>query len=67
MKSVERYDVSIEKCADYRPKEIVRTEDAFRAIANIREENISALNIKMILDARRIVKSIEENDFQRLF
>ena len=67
MKGVERYDASIERCADYRAKEIIRAEDVYRAIANIKKENINAINIKMILEAQRIVKCIEENDFQRLY
>lgn len=67
MKSVERYDASIEKCADYRPREIVRTEEAYRTIANIKTENINTMNIKMVLEAQKLVNCIEENDFQRLY
>ena len=66
MKGVDRYDSSIEKCADYRPKHIIRPEDVFEPIANIHPENISVHNIKMVLDAKKIVKEAKANDYQRL-
>lgn len=66
MKGVNRYDSSIEKCADYRPKHIIRPETVFEPIANIHPENISVHNIKMVLDAKKIVKEAKANDYQRL-
>ena len=67
MRGVDRYDSSIEKCADYRPKHIVLAKDVFEPIANIHYNNISAKNIKMIMDAKTIVTEAIENDFQRLY
>lgn len=67
MKGVARYDSSIEKCADYRPKDITRPEDAFAPIAAIREESITPQNVKMVLAARELVKECQQSDFQRLY
>lgn len=67
MKGVDRYDSSIERTADYRPKHIIRPEDVFEPIANVKSKNISAKNIKMIIEAQKLVKEANENDFQRLY
>ena len=67
MKGVDRYDSSIEKCADYRPKHIARPETVFEPIANIHPKNINAHNIKMVLAAKVIVNEAETTDFQRLY
>ena len=67
MKGVDRYDSTIEKCADYRPKHIVHPEEVFAPIANIQPANITAQNIGMVMDAKRIVETSKENDFQRLY
>lgn len=67
MSGVVRYDSSIEKQSDYRPKDIYRPEDVFRQIANISEKSITGLNIKMVDEAKKIVKKREESDFQRLY
>lgn len=67
MKGVARYDSNIEKHADYRPKSIVRPEDAFKAIAQIPDSNITSENVKMILEARKLVAEREACDFQRLY
>ena len=67
MKGVARYDSNIEKHADYRPKSIVRPEDAFRAIAQIPDSHITPENAKMILEARKLVAEREACDFQRLY
>lgn len=65
MKGVSRYDSEIEKKSDYRPKEKIRPEEVYKAIANI--QNINAGNAKMVLEAKKLVKERENNDFQRLY
>lgn len=65
MKVVDYYDAEIEKNSEYRPKTVIRAEDVFRPIANI--QNISAQNIKSVLHAKELVKTIEESDWQKLF
>ncbi len=65
MEGVDRYDSSIEKCSDYRPKEKVRIEDVFEPIANI--QNITSENIRMVEDAKKLVKEKKQTDFQRLY
>ncbi|MBR6315034.1 MAG: 1-acyl-sn-glycerol-3-phosphate acyltransferase [Clostridia bacterium] len=65
MKGVSRYDSEVEKNSEYRPKTVIRAEDVFRPIANI--QNISAQNIKSVLHAKELVKTIEESDWQKLF
>ena len=67
MKGVARYDSNIEKHADYRPKTIVRPEDAFRAIAEIPDSHITPENARMILEARKLVAERDNSDFQRLY
>ena len=67
MKGVARYDSTIEKYADYRPKEIIRPEDVFAPIAAIQERNITVQNVKMLLAARELVKERKNSDFQRLY
>jgi len=67
MSGVARYDSSIEKKSDYRPKNITRPEEVFRPICNINQDNINAKNIKMIEEAKKLVKTRENNDFQRLY
>ena len=65
MKGVSRYDSEVEKNSEYRPKTVIRAEDVFRPIANI--QNMSAQNIKSVLHAKELVKTIEESDWQKLF
>ena len=65
MKYVERYDGELERHSDYRSKNIVRPEDAFRAIANIK--NINAENIGDVLYAKDLVTQLDQSDFQRLY
>lgn len=65
MQGVSRYDSTIEKHSDYRPKDIIRSEDVFRPIANI--QNITPENAKMIEDAKRLVKTREYSEFQKLY
>ena len=65
MKYVTRYDSTIEKQSDYRPKELARPEDVFESIANI--SNITSSNIKMVNQAKKIVKERKYSDFQRRY
>ena len=65
MKVVDYYDAEIEKNSEYRPKTIVRAEDVFRPIAKI--QNVTAQNVKDVLYAKELVKTIEESDWQKLF
>ena len=67
MKGVSRYDSNIEKFADYRPKHIIRPEDAFRAIAELPDDHISPENVRMVLEARKLVAERDACDFQRLY
>ena len=67
MWGVERYDSSIEKFADYRPKHIVRPEDVFEPISRIHIRNITPENVKMVMEARAYVSEARERDFQRLY
>lgn len=67
MKGVARYDSSIERQADYRPKNIVRPEDAFSPIAAIRAENITPQNAKMVLAAQRLVQERQNSDYQKQY
>lgn len=65
MKGVARYDSSIEKRADYRPKDIVLPEEAFRNIADI--SDVSPCNIKNVIFARKLLVERNNSDFQRLY
>ena len=65
MKCVERYDSSIERFSDFRDRSIARPEDVFEPIANIK--NITTENAKSVVAAKRLVKEIKENDFQRRY
>ena len=67
MKGVDRYDSTIEKCADYRPRHIARPEEVFEPIAKLHPQNITVLNAKMVIEAQRLVIEAKENDFQRLY
>lgn len=67
VKGAARYDSQIEKKADYRPKDIVRIEDAFEPMANVPDSRITAQNAKMIMDARKIVRKYKDIDFQRKY
>lgn len=65
MRSVARYDSTVEKCSDFRPANIIRPEEAFRNIANIK--NVNENNFNMIQEAKKIVETREYADFQRRF
>lgn len=65
MKGVGRYDSSIEKCADFRDKQIARPEDVYESIANVK--NITPENAKMVSEARKILEIRKNSDFQRRF
>ncbi len=63
--TVDRYDSEIERNADFRSKTIVRPEDAFLNIANIKNSN--AKNIRNILEASKLVRERKFEDYQRRF
>lgn len=65
MKWVERYDSSVERNSELRRKEIIRPENVFESIANIKEVN--PYNIKMVEYAKQLVKTIKENDYQKIY
>lgn len=50
----------------FQSKSVISPEDVFAPIANIREENITAGNIDIILAARRLVQERQNSGFQRL-
>lgn len=59
------YDKEIELCADYRPKRIVRAEDVWQQVADIK--NIHAGNAVYVRYARELVARERRRDFQRRF
>ena len=65
MKGVGRYDSSIEKRSDYRPKEKVRIEDVYEPIANVK--NVTSKNINLVEDAKNLVRERKRTDFQRKY
>ena len=65
MKSVGRYDSSIETKSDFRDKNISRPEDVFGPIADIK--NIKKENANMVVQSRKLVKELKHNDFQRRY
>lgn len=65
MKTAERYDSSIELAADYRSRDNINPEEAFAAIANIK--NISSENLENILKASALVRTRKLEDYQRRF
>lgn len=65
LETVDWYDSEIELSYDYRPKDIIRQEDVFKSIANVK--NISARNIKDVDNAKKIVKIKKNEDYQRRY
>lgn len=63
--TVDWYDSQIELSYDYRPRDIVRPENAFNDIANIK--NSSYQNVWNVLDAKKLVKTRNLEDYQRRF
>lgn len=59
------YDTEIELCADYRPKDIVRGEDVWKSVANIK--HIQPENIGHIQYARELTIRDKVRDFQRRY
>ena len=59
------YDLEIELCADYRPKQIVRPEDVWQSVANI--ENVHAGNIHHVIFAQELIAREQRRNFQRRF
>lgn len=65
MTTADWYDSSIELNADYRDKTIIRPEDAFYNIANIK--NTTSENVWDVLEAKKLVKTRKSEDYQRRF
>lgn len=65
LETVEYYDTSIETSYDYRSKEIIRPEDAFMNIANIK--NVNSTNVGDVLAAKELVRTRKREDYQRRF
>jgi len=64
VKTADRYDREIELCADYRPKNILRPEEVWRAVA---ENKSTRENVLDVAFAKQIVEAAKANDFQRRF
>ena len=67
MYGADRYDFRVETNADYRTAEKTRPEEVFKPMASLFGSNTSTANIRMILDAKRIVDERTRSDFQRMF
>lgn len=65
LETVDWYDSEIELSYDYRPKDIVRPENVFEPIANIKNSNYQ--NATNIIEARQLVKTRKQEDYQRRF
>lgn len=63
--TVDRYDVEIEYCADYRPKWKVEPRQVWQAIAGIQApDKCNTLDVEY---ARKLIDQCTKNDFQRRF
>ena len=62
MKSVGRYDSSIETKADFRDKNIARPEDVFEPIANMENDHYMCKTY-----AQSLIKTRKQSDFQRRY
>lgn len=62
---IKYYDREIECCADYRPKQIVRPENVWQNVANIK--TVHAGNIAHVLYAKELVEQEKRRDFQRRY
>ena len=65
IQTTDRYDIEIETCADYRPRNITDPRDVWQQIADI--ENVDANTIKSVEYAKQLIKEQNKNDFQRRF
>lgn len=65
VKTAAGYDVEIERNADYRPKTIVRPEQVWETVANIR--TITPENAAYVAYAQNLVAEKKRQDFQRRF
>lgn len=66
-KSVEstgKYDKTIERTSDYRPRDVVTPDTVFEPIANL---EVNEKNKEEVEYAKKLVKQVRENDFQRRF
>lgn len=59
------YDLGIELCADYRPKEIVRPEDVWNNVANIKHTHMG--NIGHAQYAGKLITRDQRRNFQRRY
>lgn len=59
------YDLEIELCADYRPKDIIRSEDVWQSVADI--QNVHSGNATHVKFARELVVREKRRDFQRKY
>ena len=65
VKTADRYDIEIEKCADYRPRTIEDPREIWEKIAAL--DTVDARTIKTIHYAKKLIKEHNNNDFQRRF
>lgn len=65
VKTVKRYDSSIETKSDYRRQDIHEKFEALKDIVSVK--NISATNAKIIVKLKEQHKALHDNDFQRRF
>lgn len=61
----EIFDLEIELCADYQPKDIIRSENVLQSVADI--QNVYAGNASHVQYARTLVAREKCQDFQRRF
>lgn len=64
VESTGKYDGTIEKTSDYRPKDIVTPDIVFGPIADL---EVNEKNKNEVEYAKKLVKQVKENDFQRRF
>lgn len=65
LETVDWYDKEIELSYDYRPKNIVRPEDVYAPIANIK--NPTSHNMAEVLAAKNLVLTRQREDYQRRY
>lgn len=65
LETVDWYDSEIELNYDYQPRDIIRPEDAFSAIANISNSNYN--NVWNVIEAKKLVKERKLENYQRRF
>lgn len=63
--TVDRYDLEIELCADYRPKTKVTPQSVWQSIADI--QHVTPLNAAHVAYAQQLVNMFRNEDFQHRF